>query len=282
VILLALDGLEYNLVVRWHLKNLMQNMYGYIDVSKYYVPEVNEILTPNVWASFLTGSEPEVHGAKLFSLSRFESLEGLRRRLGKVLPYVIREPISKMLRKMRLIVRVDRDFLRRRGLVTIFDEVKSIVLEDFPVYNPTDTTRDRLLKAVRKGLREYVEECWRINKERRVKLLSLIDEFLNGDYELLGAYFDIADKVGHVYYGRNMLEVMKAYFFLNKLAYEVRTKVHGEAFVVIVSDHGMEPDGKHSPRAFFSFSHRLGKVPKEITEFKQIILDIINDKIRLL
>ena len=131
-------------------------------------------------------------------MSRIGFLESIQQKLAKYLPYTIREPISRMLRGLGLIVKVDREFLRRRGLITIFDEVKSIVLEDFPTYNPTDKTRNRLLKAARKGLREYVEECWHINKERRVKLLSLIDEFLHSDYDLLAAYFDIADKVGHV------------------------------------------------------------------------------------
>lgn len=48
IVILAMDCLEYELVVKYRLKYLMQKVYGYVDVSNYYVKEVGDILTTAV------------------------------------------------------------------------------------------------------------------------------------------------------------------------------------------------------------------------------------------
>jgi len=52
VFILGLDGLEYNFVEKWNLRNLKQREYGKLEVpiSKRGWPS-----SPEVWASFLTG-----------------------------------------------------------------------------------------------------------------------------------------------------------------------------------------------------------------------------------
>lgn len=254
---------------------------GHLDVSKFYVKEVDEILTPNVWASFLTGVPPQIHKAYTFSTVRWRRLNSIRRKITKLLPTTLREPVSRILRKTGVIIVIDREYLHSQGLSTVFDEVNSIVLNDFPTYNPTEETRNRMLKAAKQGIKEYIAECWRINKERKARLLSLLKDFPKSNYDLLAAYFDIADKVSHVYYPRGMIEVIKAYFFLNKLVYEVKQLIPDNVFVLIISDHGMEPGGKHSPRAFYSLSHKVNYIPTTIEDFKSFILKVIHNEINI-
>ena len=74
VFILALDGLEYELVKKWRLTNLLQN---YCDTFKipreYFIVGVNRWAgnkviaspyTPIIWTSFLTGRKPDDHGVK--------------------------------------------------------------------------------------------------------------------------------------------------------------------------------------------------------------------------
>ena len=65
--ILALDGLEYELVVRWNLRQLMQKTFGKYSIPKYYMHETEEGLTPYtpiIWVSFLTGKHPKEHNIK--------------------------------------------------------------------------------------------------------------------------------------------------------------------------------------------------------------------------
>ena len=53
IYVLGLDGLEYDFVERWNCKNLKQREYGKVQVP--INEEVGLPLSPEVWASFLTG-----------------------------------------------------------------------------------------------------------------------------------------------------------------------------------------------------------------------------------
>ena len=50
IIILGVDGLEYEHVVKYKLSNIMQKQYGKTDLSVFDV-----VVTPLIWASFLTG-----------------------------------------------------------------------------------------------------------------------------------------------------------------------------------------------------------------------------------
>lgn len=58
IIILGIDGLEYNLVKEWRLKNIMQKTYCKLDLSDY-----NVVVTPPIWGSMITGKiDEEVMG----------------------------------------------------------------------------------------------------------------------------------------------------------------------------------------------------------------------------
>ena len=57
VLIIALDGLEFDIVKRYELRNLRQKVYGKIELNNF-----KKIYTPIIWASFITGLPPEKHG----------------------------------------------------------------------------------------------------------------------------------------------------------------------------------------------------------------------------
>ena len=74
VFVLALDGLEYRLIRKWRLTNLLQNYHGVFKIQRQYFITgslkwasykiVASPYTPIIWTSFLTGKKPYDHGIK--------------------------------------------------------------------------------------------------------------------------------------------------------------------------------------------------------------------------
>jgi len=54
--------------------------------------------------------------------------------------------------------------------------------------------------------------------------------------------------------GRSKLRIMKAYFELDRLVAQVKEMIPKNTLLMIVSDHGVEAGGHHSPKAFYSFN----------------------------
>lgn len=276
IVILAMDGLEYELVVKYRLKYLMQKVYGYVDVSDYYINEVGDILTTAIWASFITGEPPNRHGINRLWISRSKLIDILVLKRDKLIPKILRPILSTVARKLHVVEPPSKRHLRMRGLKTIFDEVKSYVI-DFPAYNESMSTRERLIRASRRGLSEYANEVWKLNKERVRKFINVLKH--SNDYMLYAVWLDLADKIGHIYLPKKRkLEVMKAYFWLNSVAYKVNKLINPETdILIIVSDHGMNIDGSHSPRAFYSFSKNLNFKPKSITDFCNLVKNLIEE-----
>ena len=59
VIVLGIDGLDYYLVKKFNLKNLLQTNYG-----KIHLKEFSQIITHPIWASIISGKLPEEHGIR--------------------------------------------------------------------------------------------------------------------------------------------------------------------------------------------------------------------------
>ena len=84
MVILGIDGLDYDLVVKWNLESLMQRDYGQITVpisEKMGIPK-----SPQVWASFLTGEYvKEIDFIKPCSRAR-EKIVKILRAIRRVLP----------------------------------------------------------------------------------------------------------------------------------------------------------------------------------------------------
>ena len=70
LLIIGLDGLDYNIVLRWNLRDYLQEYYG-----KHYVGFACRLYTPILWGMFLTGINVEEHGYNLEKLKEKRSLE---------------------------------------------------------------------------------------------------------------------------------------------------------------------------------------------------------------
>lgn len=271
VLILAFDGLEYELVEKYRLNGLKQRIYGYIDVSNF-----KHILTPIIWRSFITGLEPEEH--RVYSWWRFSS----NRTLDRIAHWVrYNFPIIKNMSsyKLKRIARLfglnikptDKSDIR---YPTIFDYARKPIALFIPSYNEEPWIRDAYSKAMEKGVKAFERVLWEVHKYRVSKFLKALDR----DWDLLMAWFDLADWMGHLYMGKSNLKIFKTYVELNRLALEASKRIDDETLLIIVSDHGMMPGehgGEHSPRAYYSFNKDIEWRPKKITDYYYFIKKIL-------
>jgi len=92
LLILGLDGLDYDLVTRWELKIFMQRVFG-----KHYIGDLRDLYTPIIWSCFLTGLNVEKHGYDLESLKRKRNIDAFKNKYLRAL-YLIRRklPIKKL------------------------------------------------------------------------------------------------------------------------------------------------------------------------------------------
>jgi len=279
VFVLALDALEYNLVKKWKLKNLMQKQYGYFKVRREYwanpSSEVCEPLTPIIWSSFITGRKPREHGIKSWwaygrILERIRWLPLIRHVKGKrkILKYIGIKPHV-----------VSHKDLKCNS--TIFDVVKPSIPLFIPAYNEPEKIHEILTEVFeRGGLKAYIRIIWKIHEWRKRALFSTLEG--KRDWKLFMVWFDIADLIGHTCIKRNRAMLLKAYLDLNRMAGRLQKMVPNDTVFLIVSDHGMQavPDdvaGRHTDHAFWSLNIETDWRPKDFTDFFPKIIEWVKE-----
>lgn len=129
------------------------------------------------------------------------------------------------------------------------------------------------LKHLKKGIEEAEKAIWYVHEYRKRRLLEELES--NTNWKLFMVWFDLADWMGHLHMGRSKLKVMKAYFELNRLTAKVKEMIPRNTLLIIVSDHGMEPGGRHSPRAFYSFNVDPRWRPRKITDYFNFVASML-------
>jgi predicted AlkP superfamily pyrophosphatase or phosphodiesterase len=269
VFILALDGLEYNLVVKWNLTALMQKQHGKITLApKYYHVKEHVPYTPTIWASFITGKPPRQHGVndwwtynKLLNWIRTKPpLTWLR---GK------RLVLSKIGLKPRTCTRKDW----KRNIETIFDKVNPSIALFIPAYNEAVEPHEKLSQAMAKGLHEYEKQIEQVHRWRMREMYRRLME----EWRLFMVWLDIADLMGHIHYVKQPEKLEATYKSLNSLVVKLKEQLCKTTFL-IVSDHGMTEStdgvtGNHSNHAFWSLNIESAWKPKDITDFYPKILE---------
>ncbi len=113
---------------------------------------------------------------------------------------------------------------------------------------------------------EFDEVVWSIHEETKREFLSRLEE----NYDILMAYFNLADTVGHLSFGIDE-KMRKVYEELNSIARTARKK---GATIFIVSDHGMKQVGRfgdHTSHGFWSFNRDMKLDKPKITDFRKTI-----------
>jgi len=128
IIILGIDGLEYNLVEEWDLKYLKQEAYCKTDLSDFDV-----IVTPPIWGAMITGKiEKEVIKA---SQKRKNKEKSIIWNIGKkILSKSIKRFYWKNIWKLNNPFDKTSDYILRRGYTTIFDFLKKVGIMDCLVW----------------------------------------------------------------------------------------------------------------------------------------------------
>ncbi len=273
VFVLALDGLEYELVNRWDLRSLKQKYHGFYLISEEYcrhgVP-----YSPPVWASIITGKAPSEHG-----ISEWWKYSSILNRLRWLPPFKWirgkRRVLWRLGIKPRIVSSQDLNY------PTIFDEIENSVAVNIPCYNEPTELHRRLSLAALRSIKEYEQEIWRIHQERVDKTITLLK---TKNWSLFMTYFDLADLIGHIHYIKHLEKVQQAYMILNDLALKLQRMVKSvKSAFLIISDHGMMPSedgvtGNHSMRAFWSLNINPPFIPRDPVDIYKLIKRLIEEK----
>lgn len=269
---LALDGLEANLVEEWDLKALKQKTYGTYEISQEYCDESGYPLTPKIWSSFITGQPPSVHKVdKIWKTKNLWSVVWLIRKIHN-LPGIKRIKFKRIVSRILLKIGAEPETVKIK-IPTIFDKVKPSIPICISNYND-DVLRDIIL-AMLKGIEELEKESWRVFEVKKQEVYKN----LNNEWRLFMVHFHISDTMGHFFIKSDINKIKEIYLMLDGLAYQLKLMLDKDTFFLIVSDHGMKPgekaSGVHTTHGFYSFNQDLDWQPKNPVDFYNKIMELI-------
>jgi len=285
VMIIGIDALEYELVKKWNLNNLMQEEYGKVTlpITKKDGYFYSEPATPIMWVSFITGKTPKEHG--LMTLKKFRqpiqwfiehiyskiaigSFHSPKEKLGGG---GLRDKISGMLYKKGF-----ARILRAEDIKsdTIFDSIgpsihlhAPVIDEDaFPEYRGDEIkviSADEIQKMVHK------DKCKREFYERKKEIF----EWLPLRWKLFMQYFFCLDSIQHVFFN-NMKVIAEFYLMFDELIKDIRKNIDDDTLLLVISDHGQKK-GIHTKYAFYSVNKPLGLKNLKLTDFRWIIEDLL-------
>lgn len=259
IVILGIDGLEYDLVEKWNLKHIKQRAHTKTDLSEFEV-----IVTPPIWASMLTGKKISEIEEPFIRRQKFIAHKGNITKVktpwyvkfgAKILPLAIRRKLGDLITSDPFKATYDY-LLKTKKYKTIFDYFDKTWTNGVPSYgrnvsNPE--VKAAMAEAVKGNLKPLVEYAMRTYEQDRKALFEALD----GDYELIFWYTPFLDEISH-FYIRKKLKLMNLYLDVNRLVKRVSEKLDEGDVLYIISDHGMEPipgdprGGDHSDHGFFS------------------------------
>ncbi len=257
VIILGIDGLEYSLVIKWKLTNLMQKAYCKLDLSDYDV-----IVTPPIWGSMLTGKidnevmkiwvrMAEIAGGGINTKQKWWA------KIGEILPPKIDlwvgdhifiplfggDPFEKT-----------ANYVLDKKQKNIFQFFKKPWTNGIPGYGKlisNKNDRHLLQNAILGKDITFKEHYFKIYSTDKQYLFSALDK---NEYDLIFWYTTIVDKFGHVYMKKPLI-LMNIYLEINQQVGNI-VNLFSDSLIYIISDHGMElfrgAWGLHSNYGFFS------------------------------
>lgn len=238
IVVLAIDALEYDLVKKFHCRNLMQKFYGKTDISEFSEPR-----TMVLWSSFMTGMNIEQEILALGDNGMWNArVENKRTFFSNfVNPAVFDLP--------------------GYNYETLHHEEERKLLKKF-----FDAKHDSEKESVRQSYN-------RLAFDHHKKIKNNFTKALKESHDLVLGYFSIADVIGHLNFGNAFLMKM-IYRDLDEIAGGIDSPFlvlsdHGMKPIGFFGDH--------SSYGFWSSGeYDLGE-PK-ITDFKKIILDLFHEQ----
>jgi len=268
IFILGIDALDYELVEKLNLNNLKQ-----LEHDKIVVPinkEKGIPLSPEVWASFLTGRDISIDFKKqpmrdlLVKTNNFLNIDFSKGFLKRIKYFYIENFVS----------------ARRFGDLkqkTFLDITKSYEI-NVPFYSFDNKTFNIAftLGLEKLSLNQSINELQAVYEKRKRQISNEINYIKNSD--VVFSFIHTLDMLQHLSYLR-FSEIKKQYLDLDNYVSILKNKLE-DSFVeitfIIVSDHGFDINiGNHSNYAFYSSNTHLKPKPKRITDFYEIILELI-------
>ncbi len=270
IFILGIDALDYELVDKLNLDSLKQ-----LEYSKTVVPIHKKFgipLSPEVWASFLTGKYTPKHFEKpqnfkrfLFKLNRSLKIDFSKGILEKIkLQYYKYFTVSNRFGKL--------------NKKTFLDITQSMEI-NVPFYSFDNKTFDigHLFGKGELSLEKTVKGIKLIYESRKKQIFNELDN--SGNEDVVFAFMHTADMLSHYAFLRRS-EIELHYIDLNNYVSALKLKLadfFDEVIFIIVSDHGFDFDkGTHSMKGFYSSNTHLIPKPENITDFYGIILELVN------
>lgn len=267
IYILGLDGLEYDFVERWNCTNLKQSEYGKVKVP--INEQIGVPLSPEVWASFLTGKRIRANFKKplsplsiVFRVSKFIRRHtnlsiGLGKRIRENVPmkihgqYNIGFPILK-----------DKTFLDLTNSREIGVPYYSFDNANFKINQNFAAGKISLKQAV--GMQKD------LYGKRKRQILRVTEKLQNVD--VVFAYMVYPDALQHYLFTRPS-EIKKHYLDLDNYVSLLKNTVKNFRRFIIVSDHGFSFETEsHSKHGFYSSNVDLGLVNPKITDFFDLVV----------
>ena len=293
VLILAFDGLEYDLVEKWKLEYLKQEKYCKLEIPdecfKYSLTSRGEIVhepwTPFVWSSIVTGKLPTEIGLTEANVQEWDNIL-----LQKLRSLIVKLKLNKRL-MTRFLVN-DRgkglekigfrkqyfNLIEKSKYPTFFQKIDESLPINVPLVFQLKSLKEEAnwkLKLKGEGIEELVTEIWK--EFRRVASITS-DAIIANKWKLIMSYVRLLDTVGELQYGR-FIKLHKAYMECNLYAGRVKELIEDDTALIILSDHGIEgmPNtkyGKHSHHAFFSINRNLSETPRSIIDVFPIVVNL--------
>ena len=249
-VILALDGLDYDLVERLDLKNLKQMKYGRLEVP------INKILkqpsSPEVWASFLCGK----HVVMMFKGRKRLRLMKFLIKMKRLLPFISLGIGRKTTGGITGFGKLEeKSWAENENVLTIGVPYFDYTNEVFEAQAEFAETKD-LVKLKMIILKDYLKKS-----KLAIKSLKNIDV---NKYKIVFVYLHYPDQINHLCF--NDMEQVEAFYqaldtYAKKFASVVRNH-----HLLIISDHGANfKTGGHSQMGFISSNNGI-KLPKSIIE----------------
>jgi len=243
VLIIGIDALEYDIVMRLKLKNIQQAVFGRLEIKPEYFEEKSGVpFTPIVWGTIISGLRPSQHGIKEFYT------------YGRFLDFIRKLPIIRHIKGKKAVFSKIGIKPRMHSLKgkTFFDKIQPSIAIYVPDYNANEDFHIQLSAAIKKGVDEYVRTIEKIHTQRVFETVV----YLRANWRLFMTYFDVLDLLGHIYFVKYPKKLDNAYRRIDRLVKRIKQSCEDpELLTIIVSDHGMEDSGdgitgNHSKHAF--------------------------------
>lgn len=282
-IIIAFDGLDKELIEEFDLKNIQQKEFGKIDNQT----GMSRIKTSELFASFVTGENYEVHGCKGIQTWNNEALATLEEFIDGLLVFDkfrgLREAVYTSINSIDLFKKkYTKQELKCDTFFEDFEDARAMFV---PGYNPSPFWQvDDFGELFKYGYRpNEVAEYWddREYETRKRKLFEELGSDILPARSLLMCHFHKPDLHQHMY-GEKTIDrfdkprLKEMYEEMDELAGEIKQKALEKGYerVIFMSDHGLPTETAHNLNAFYSCNIELfGEETPKITEFRERIVE---------